>query len=225
MGIALLSLLTMAPLAWSGEETGTIAGTTRYVGDVPAAQKIVASDGTVIIHNDIVVDEKSKGLRHVAAILQGKFTPAKKRGPASIDQRDMLFVPRVIAVQEGDLVRFENSDLCNHCVKADGTRDENLFNIITPPGKSYEFRFKAQKSPVVIGCPIHGWMRAWVYVAPHPYLAVSDAQGRFRIENVPVGKHTLLLAHADTGFREEIAVEVEAGKTTELRREWKTLKK
>ena len=98
---------------------------------------------------------------------------------------DMLFVPRVVTVQEGRKVRFENSDLYNHAVNATSVLMENVFNVTTPAGQPYEHAFKHQKSPIPIGCVLHSWMRAYVITAQHPYHAVTDKHGKFRIDNVP----------------------------------------
>jgi len=57
---------------------------------------------------------------------------------------------------------------------------------------------------------------AWVYVVPHPWFAVSDVQGKFKIEAVPSGEYTLWLRHPDTGVQERQDLEVEAGKTAGL---------
>jgi hypothetical protein len=63
-------------------------------------------------------------------------------------------------------------------------------------------------------------MRAWVYVVPHPWFAVSDAQGKFQIEAVPPGKYTLWLRHADTGLQERQNVDTVGDKTTSVKIEW-----
>lgn len=206
--------------------TGSIVGTIRYVGDVPPSQRVMTTDGQVILHNDIVVHPKTKGLRDVVIVLdwhEATTADAKAR-PVVIDQRDMVFLPRVVAVQEGRAVRFENNDLCNHAVSAQSILAQNAFNTTTPPNQAYEHKFKGQKNPIPIGCPIHAWMRAWVMVTPHPYHAVTNGDGTFRIEQVPIGKHRLLLLHPDTSFREQIAIEVRSGMATDISREWKKLK-
>ncbi len=56
----------------------------------------------------------------------------EKVAPVVADQRDMVFVPRVMAVQHGQAVRFENSDLCNHSVLAASTLSANQFNVLVP---------------------------------------------------------------------------------------------
>ena len=48
---------------------------------------------------------------------------------------------------------------------------------------------KYEKPEVMVGlrCDIHPWMSAWVGVLDHPYFAVTDAEGKFEIENLPAG--------------------------------------
>ncbi|MSQ96268.1 MAG: hypothetical protein EXR98_17185 [Gemmataceae bacterium] len=208
-------------------ETGTISGTIRYVGDVPPSKRIMTVDSVTFLHNDIVVQAKTKGLRDVIVLLDWKEqVPADvKAKPVLIDQRDMIFTPRVVTVQEGRKVRFENNDTCNHAVDAQSIHRENVFNVTTPIGQPFEFKFKAQKNPIPIGCVIHPWMRSWILAAPHPYHAVSSADGKFKIEGVPTGKHKLLLIHPDTNYREAVQIEVQTEKTSALILDWKTLKR
>jgi len=224
--IVLTLVICTHGVAAQAPEPGTIRGTIRYLGAVPAAQRVTLTDGQVILHNDIVVHPKAKGLRDVIVILdwKAKIAADAKAKPVLIDQRDMLFVPRVVTVQEGRKVRFENNDLYNHAVSAQSVHPENVFNVTTPSGQPFEHAFKAQKNPITIGCVLHSWMRAYVQVVPHPYHDVTNAEGQFRIAGVPAGKHTLQLIHPDTNFRASVQVEVSAGKTVEVPLEWKSLK-
>lgn len=224
--IAALGTLTSGNAQDVGK-LGGISGIVRFTGKAPAPQKIVTSDGAVLMHNDLVVDPKTKGLRYVAVYVSDAPARATARDAkaAVIDQRDMVFVPRVVVAQAGQKVRIENSDLCNHAVNSVSTTPENLFNVLTPMGQPFEFAFKAQKSPVQLGCALHPWMRAWVFVLPHPLAAVSDAQGRFTIDGITPGQHTIQLAHPDTGMRAAESVIVTAGKTTQLLHDWPSIKK
>jgi plastocyanin len=203
--------------------TGTIAGIVRYTGKVPPPKKIMTTDGGEIKHNDLVVDPKTKGLRFVVAILGNAPARAKvqKAKPVLVDQRAMIFLPRVVAVQHGQAVRFENNDLCNHSVMASSTVKANQFNLFVTSGRPCTHVFEPQKHPVLIGCSLHPWMRAWVFVVPHPWFAVTDAKGKFLIEKVPAGKYTLWLRHPDTGHQQRQNLEVKAGKSTQLNIEWK----
>jgi plastocyanin len=192
MGIRVAStaavLLLSVGFAAGQKPTGRLEGAVHFTGVVPPPEKIITSDGMVLMHSDLVVDAKSKGLRYVAVYLENAPARplAKDAQPVVIDQRDMVFSPRVVAVQEGRTVRFDNNDLSNHAVQAMSTDTRNAFNVLTPMGQPFDFKFVAQKGPVHVGCPIHQWMRAWVYVLP------------------------------DTKRRETKMVAVEAGKTARI---------
>jgi hypothetical protein len=132
----------------------------------------------------------------------------------------MIFLPRIVVVQHGRPISFDNSDACNHSVMASSTRAANQLNIFVGQGKPYTHLFEAQKHPIPIGCALHAWMRAWVYVVPHPWFAQSDDKGTFKIVNIPPGRYTLLLRHPDGALLERRPITVEAGKTVEVEVEW-----
>jgi len=183
----------------------------------------MTSDGGNIFHSDLLVDEKTRGLRYVVAYLEDAPAQPKLeniRG-VSVDQRDWIFIPRVVSIQHGQSVRFENSDNVNHAVEASSFTKQNQFNITAGPGIPYIHDFVPQKTPVMIGCSLHPWMRAWVYIFPHPWHCVSNERGEFALDRIPPGKYTLVLHHPDTNLRERRTVEVKPGATLEIVHEWK----
>lgn len=230
MNAASYVILSSLFLGWSmmsassqQADFGTIEGQIRFTGKVPPPKRILTTDGGTLLHSDLVVDPKTKGLRHVVVVLENAPAQpkAKKGDTVLVDQRDMVFLPRVVAIQSGQKVRFENNDLCNHSVMAASTIPTNQFNIVAAPNQPYEHIFEPQKHPVQVGCSLHSWMRTWVYVVPHPWFAVSDVQGKVKIERIPPGKYVVWLRHADSGIQERQRVQVEAGKITELQIEWR----
>ncbi len=223
----LLAVLGVLGPGGAPEETpgGVLAGVVRFTGKVPEPAVVTVTDGSTIKHSDLVVDSKTKGLRDVMVLLEDAPVQPKLKeaGPVVMDQVEWVFKPRVVAVRHGQAVSFDNNDGVNHSVMASSTVKENEFNIFVAPGRPLQHVFEPQKPPVKIGCSLHPWMRAWVYVVRHPWFAVSDGQGRFRIENIPPGKYQLLLVHPDTNLRERRTVEVRAGKPTEVAVEWELL--
>jgi len=203
-------------------KTGTIQGNVRFTGTVPKPQMIRTTDGSTIEHSDLVVDQKTKGLRYVIAVLEDapEQPKVKDAKPVVVDQVSWVFQPRVVAVQCGQAVRFDNSDTVNHSVMAISTVKENQLNTVAAPGSPVIHTFEPQKTPVLIGCSLHSWMRAWVYISRHPWFAVSGAEGKFKIDQIPPGKYTLLLHHPDTNLRERKAVEVRSDHTLEVTVEW-----
>lgn len=221
--LALLAALvtTAAPITGAG----SVAGRVRFTGQVPPPRKVFTTDGRTLLQSDLEVDVKSKGLKSVIVTIEDAAAqPKLKKAPAAlIDQRDMIFLPRVVAVQHGQAVRFENNDLCNHGVMAISKLPANQFNLFVTSSQPYEHVFEPQKNPIPIGCALHPWMRAWVHVASHPWFAVTDKDGKFNIDRVPAGKHTLHFRHPDTGLRLQKTVEVPAGKTAMVDAEWRKL--
>jgi hypothetical protein len=50
---------------------------------------------------------------------------------------------------------------------------------------------------------LHPWVRGYLVVAPHPFVAVTGADGQFRFDNVPPGRYTLHVWHERLGTREQ----------------------
>ena len=103
-----------------------------------------------------------------------------------IDQRNLKFIPTVVAVMVGESVDFPNNDKSWHNVYSKG--GANDFDLgLYPPGK---IRSKKFDKPGVsrILCNAHPDMEAFVVVKDHPFFAVTDNRGNYQIENVPLGK-------------------------------------
>jgi hypothetical protein len=62
---------------------------------------------------------------------------------------------------------------------------------------------------------LHPWVQAWLVVAPHPFVAVTGADGAFRFDNVPPGRYTLMVWHERLGTR-QAAVRVDAAVQTRM---------
>lgn len=61
----------------------------------------------------------------------------------------------------------------------------------------------------------HSWVRGYIAVAPHPFVAVTEANGDFRFEGVPPGSYQLVVWHERLGAR-VVPVNVEQGVSTPL---------
>ncbi len=225
--VVCLGVFLTADVASGQEKTGTIQGVVRFTGEVPPAKHLPTGDGGMIDHYDLIVDTKTKGLRWVIAALEDAPAQPKLKGdddPVLIDQKNFLFIPRVVAVQQGRSVKFDNSDNINHSVSIFSKVKDNEVNVFVTKKEPLIKAFEAEKAPLRVGCALHPAMTAWVYVAPHPWVAVTDEKGAFTLKNVPPGKHTLWLYHPDTRLEERKEVEVKTGQKTEVEFEWKEAK-
>lgn len=135
--------------------------------------------------------------------------------PAVLDQRNLSFAPRVLAVQVGTQVKFPNNDRVFHNVFS--THESNKFDLgLYPVGTVKHLPFDRPGLSRVF-CSIHPQMAAYVMVLETPYFAVSDARGRFVIRDVPAGAYRY---HAWRPGSDILTNSVVVGADTELHVRW-----
>ena len=111
-------------------------------------------------------------------------------GHAVMDQRNEMFVPHVLAITTGTTVDFPNSDKFYHNVfSLSKTRQFDLGRYAA--GNSRPVRFD-RAGIVRVFCDIHSHMNAYILVFNHPFFAMTDPDGRYRIENVPPGNYGVI---------------------------------
>lgn len=99
---------------------------------------------------------------------------------ATLDQRDLRFVPRVLAVSRGTSVRFLNGDRVNHHVYS--FSPVQRFDLRLKRGEGSESIRFDNAGTVVVGCNIHDWMLGFIRVVDGNHFTVTDAQGEARLE-------------------------------------------
>jgi plastocyanin len=145
-----------------------------------------------------VTGAKGMSVVYIEAI-SGKTFPA----PADkvvIDQKGLLFQPHVVAVLVGSTVEFLNSDKVAHnifwpSVAGNKKMSHNLGTW--PSGQKREFKFDTP-GIVPLLCNVHPEMSAYVLVSPTPYFALTDADGSYKITNLPEGQYTASAWHEGT---------------------------
>ncbi|MBF0457383.1 MAG: methylamine utilization protein [Nitrospirae bacterium] len=123
----------------------------------------------------------------------------KKPSDVVIDQVDKEFIAFVTPVQVGTTVTFPNDDKIRHHVYSFSSAKQ--FEIpLYPPGVDANNKVLFDKpGVVVVGCNIHDWMKAYIYVVETPYFAKSDSKGKMIINNVPEGKYDVAVWHPAMG--------------------------
>jgi plastocyanin len=135
------------------------------------------------------------------------WSPQPLPAPAVVAQKDIRFVPYVSVVPVGGMVRFVNRDGYDHHVRS---LPGGPLGTVAPAAQ-IDLRMAAVRGGVeaqqdvkldtpgsiVLGCHLHGSMRGHVVVSVTPWYAVTDAEGRASVANVPDGQAELRLWHPD----------------------------
>jgi plastocyanin len=114
--------------------------------------------------------------------------PSSPSRSTVLEQRNLTFEPRVLAIRTGTTVDLPNSDRVFHNVFS--FHNGKRFDLgMYPAGTSRQVTFDHQGLSRVF-CNIHPGMAAYVMAVDSPYFAVSDRQGVFSIPSVPPGRYT-----------------------------------
>jgi plastocyanin len=161
---------------------------------ITAALCIAASAGTI---SGKVSGMKGESVVYVDTIA-GKTFPAPSEHPV-MDQKGLLFQPHILAVEVGTTVDFLNSDKVAHNVfwssVMQGSKKLPGKNLGTwPTGEKRPYKFD-QAGVAALLCNVHPEMAGYIIVSPTPYFAKTDANGDYKIENVPDGAYTVVAWH------------------------------
>lgn len=147
---------------------------------------------------------------YIEKVGENKFPPPTEH--AVVDQLNLTYVPRVVALQRGTVVDFPNSDAVRHNVFSPPTAALQ-FNLGTyPTGVVKEVSFDVVGETPLL-CNVHAEMAGYVVSFDNPYFAITDKDGTYTIEGVPPGNYVLKTWHEKLKEMSQ-DVTVEAGKAT-----------
>ncbi len=173
--------------------TGSIRGRVE-IGNIIAAPQ--PRPGVAELGRDIAYHPPER--RQAVVYFETAPQPAFEEAPgarATMHQEHETFVPHVLAIRAGTIVDFPNDDQTYHNVfSLSKTRPFDLGRY--PKGRSKSIRFD-DPGIVRVFCEIHSHMSAFILVFAHRFFAVTDDQGRYRIDRVPAGTYTVTAWYED----------------------------
>jgi hypothetical protein len=208
----------------SRAQWGNLSGTFVYDGTPPAANPLVVTKDEAVcgkhklVDEQLVVNPSNKGIANIVVFMyltRNDPKPAVHPDYAAaagaevhMDNQNCRFEPRVALVQTNQTLVVGNKDAVGHNTKIDTLAPENSpINPIIPASSSISQTYAgAERLPVRVSCNIHPWMTGWLVVKDNPYFAVTDANGRFEIPNVPVGKWTFQFWQEKSGYVSAVKV-------------------
>lgn len=197
---------------------GTITGTVKLAGDVPAAKMLnINKDQETCGHEKkpseaLIISKDTKAIKNAVVSIEN-IEKGKKfnhpNTPPALDQKECTFIPHVLAVSTNSTVDILNSDDVMHNVHSYAIKNSPFNEGVTGGGKLPK-KFEFQEV-VPVKCDVHKWMTAFIVVKDNPYYAVTDESGNFKIDNVPPGTYKLQAWQEKLG-KQVKDVTVEAGK-------------
>ena len=124
-------------------------------------------------------------------------------------QKNKTFTPRLLGVPVGSVVDFPNDDVIFHNVfSLSGPQPFDLGQYRSGQSQSRTF---TQAGTYRVFCNIHPNMSALILVVPTPYVAITDADGRFVLD-LPPGRYRLSAVSERAGPA-SIEITAESGAT------------
>jgi plastocyanin len=180
----------------------TITGKVSLAGNAPAMEKLKmdADNYCKTMHTTPVESQEvvaNNGGLQWAMVFVKSGVPAGTKypvpsDPVTLDQQGCMYSPHVFGVRAGQKVKIVNSDSTLHNIHPLPAVNAQ-FNIGMPiKGMTQEKVFdKAELPPFHIKCDVHKWMSSYCGVFDHPFFAVTDKDGNYKITGLPPGTYVI----------------------------------
>lgn len=217
-----LSIALLCSCVCLAQEWGNVSGKIVYEGEAPKPislniTKDVEVCGKHNLVNESVVVGEGNGLANVVVYIYVKrnadpppINDSYKETAAAdviLNNLHCRFDPHVTLLQTTQTLIIGNKDPVGHNTKIDCIKNASI-NPIVAAGSELKHQFTEPESrPVPVSCNIHPWMKGFLLIKDHPYVAVSGQDGTFEIKNVPAGKWTFQFWHEKGNYLDSVTVD------------------
>ena len=205
-----------------GEEVGAkghwgdFTGRIVYEGKPPVARMILAIGGPPLADESLMVNADNGGIANVVVTLVPSkhailpVHPSYEAGGAGKATVDLQVVaprrydPHITLLQTTQSLQILNNLPTAANPKVDSLKNGRV-NPLLEAGRSVQFRFlHADTVPTLASDNIHPWMKGYIAIVDHPYVAKTDGNGEFTIKNLPAGKLTFRFWHEQAGWIQRV---------------------
>ena len=205
---------------------GSVSGQVKFAGAAPAPEKFdVTKDQEVCGQSktkpDLIV-ASGGGLANAVVVV--KATKGKPltvpTEPVTFDQKGCEYHPHVLAFPAGSTVRVLNPDGVLHNVHMVGKVNPEANKAMPKFKKQEDWKVEKPEWPIAVKCDAHPWMHAYWLSMDQPYYAVTDADGNFKIDELPAGEYEVEVWHEVLGKSPQ-KVTIQGGQDTKVAWEMK----
>jgi hypothetical protein len=213
----LLLFLSFVAFGWpasraaAADEPGALLGRVVFKGKAPVAEKLSLNKDIALcskthpVDEELLVNKTDGGLANVVVWLQLKkgqklpdvvlAKPRKLLAEVVLTNKNCRFEPHIAVMTTKQTLVLGNDDPVPHNTLMNLFYNDP-FNESIGSGATVKKTLKnSERRPAPVSCPIHSWMKGWVVIKDHSYVAVSDSHGRFRIPDLPPGEWTFQFWH------------------------------
>lgn len=216
--VSLCLVIGFGTVSYGG--TGTIIGKVTFVGKNPGypdanINKDPDVCGTDTRKSSKLVLSADNGIKNsfISIVgVNGEKSAVPSTNPV-FEQAQCQFTDHIVVVPTGSTVDFPNkTDKVMHNLHSYSMKNRP-FNKGVPFGGVISNTFSKPET-VKITCDVHKWMTAYLIVHDDPYYAVTDADGNYKIENVPEGTYKMKAWQESLGRRKGEVTVTAGGETT-----------
>lgn len=165
------------------------------------------------VKEETVITGTNGGLANAFVYIEGlPRVNGQSLPPPLLDQVGCRYTPHVLGVCIGQPLRVRTSDDTMHNVHLATQRNESKNFGMTASGDEKTIAFREPEF-IRAKCDVHPWMTAYIGVFENPCFAVTDADGRYELANLPAGKYKLVTWHERYGRLEQ---DVEVNETAPM---------
>ncbi|OUS31951.1 hypothetical protein A9Q99_02150 [Gammaproteobacteria bacterium 45_16_T64] len=129
----------------------------------------------------------------VIQLISKNPTPPSTTRKNELSQKDKQFTPFVLPIQRGTSIVFPNyDDIQHHVYSFSGIKKFEL--KLSKDSKANPITFE-KPGIVPVGCNIHDWMLAYIYVVDTPYFSTTNSNGSATLSLPSDGEYLIKIWH------------------------------
>jgi len=219
----LMTAVMLQVTSLDARDWGSFRGQIVVEGEIPQRRNVGVL-GVPLESEELLIHAESKGLANVFFYLRKKpefIHPdlvEVHQEAVELQTQNGRYAPHALLCRTGQVIRVRNADAFKHSVHTFPLKHQPV-NLLLKPNAGDELLFKAEVAeslPFKVISDLYPWMSAYCLAVDHPYAAISDENGKFQIDNLPVGEHQFRVWHERAGYLErDFRVSVNPGETPE----------